>query len=223
MKNLFYSLCLLIGFSSQAQSIDYQTNRTSTNLSQKVFSVTTDYFTNLIFNANNENVEEQDEAFDFDIKKYLPANFNPFSGMFSDYELAQVEEDEAFDFDTAQYLPVGFNANATYLADIIEIAIEEEDEAFDFDTSEYLPIGFNINATDLSNITEIAIVEEDEPFDFNTADYLPIGFNAYPILEEIVDIEIIEEDEPFDFNTKDYLPINFDVNATEDYGKACIM
>jgi len=179
MKNLFYSLCLLIGFSSQAQSIDYQTNRTSTNVSQKVFSVTTDYFTNLIFNANNENVEEQDEAFDFDIKKYLPANFNLFSGMFSDYELAQVEEDEAFDFDTTAYLPVGFNANATYLADITEIAIEEEDEAFDFDTTEYLPVGFNTNAAYLADIIEIELEEADEPFDFNAKDYLPSNFNAH--------------------------------------------
>ena len=178
MKNLFYSLCLLIGFSSQAQSLDYQTNRTNTNLSQKVFSVTTDYFTNLIFNANNENVEEQDEAFDFDIKKYLPANFNAFAGMFIDYELAQVEEDEAFDFDTAQYLPVGFNANATYLDDITEIAIVEEDEAFDFNTADYLPVGFNVYPI-LEEIVEVEIIEEDEPFDFNTNDYLPNNFDAH--------------------------------------------
>jgi len=219
MKNILYSLCLLIGFSSQAQTFDYQINKPNTNLNQKVYSVTTNYLSNLFFSVNEELIEEEDEAFDFDIKKYLPVNFNPFLGLFSDYEIAQIEEDEAFDFDTTAYLPIGFNANATYLAEITEISIEEEDEVFDFDTAAYLPVGFDANETYLAEITDIAVEEEDEPFDFNTAEYLPVGFNVYPILEEIVEIELIEEDEPFDFKTEDYLPNNFDPHATEDYTK----
>ena len=208
MKNLFYSLCLLIGFTSWALPVDLETLSLNFNDIKKNITKTPDCELDALFNVNHDN--SADESFEFDTKNYLPANFNSYSGLFEAHESAQVVEDEAFEFDTAAYLPVGFNANATYLSEITEITFVEEDEAFEFDTADYLPEGFNANETYLSNITEIALVEADEPFDFNTADYLPVGFNVYNILEEIVDIEIIEEDEPFDFNTYDYLPSTFD-------------
>ncbi len=105
-----------------------------------------------------EEVEEADEAFDFDTAAYLPIGFNPYVSLEENYglvyEINIEEEDEAFDFDTAAYLPVGFGLKASILNSIVEIEIEEEDEAFDFDTKQYLPIAFSATKQEVAS-TEI--------------------------------------------------------------------
>ena len=46
-------------------------------------------------------IEEQDEAFEFETKDYLPFDFNPYSGLFDlEYEMTMEEEDTPFEFDT---------------------------------------------------------------------------------------------------------------------------
>ena len=134
MKNLFYSLCLLIGFSTTAQPKNFQIPDLNLNLSENIFSATTNYLSDIFL--TNDEVEEEDEAFDFDIKKYLPANFNAYEGLFDTYESAQEEVDEPFDFDTTAYLPVGFNANIALDTEAYELVQEEADEAFDFYTKD---------------------------------------------------------------------------------------
>jgi len=91
------------------------------------------------------NIAEQDEAFEFETKNYLPFDFNPYSGLFDlEYEMATEEEDAPFEFDTKNYIPLGFNPNCQYeLSEIFEVEIEEEDASFDFDTKMYLPENFN--------------------------------------------------------------------------------
>ncbi len=105
------------------------------------------------------NMEEQDEAFEFDANDYLPFDFNPYSGLFTlEYEVAIEEEDVPFEFDTKKYLPFGFDPYCqTELAEIFEVEIEEEDATFDFDTKMYLPENFNpyyiiSNSNDIANL-----------------------------------------------------------------------
>jgi len=181
MKNLFYSLCLLIGFSSQASSLDFDIHSLNINDIEKNITKAPDCELDAIFIVSQEDLT--DDSFEFDTKKYLPENFNAFTGLFDAYELVQEVADESFDFDTKAYLPVGFNANATYLSNITEIATVEADEAFDFNTADYLPVGFNVYPI-LEEVVEIDIIEEDEPFDFNTNDYLPSTFDAYVNIEQ---------------------------------------
>jgi hypothetical protein len=178
MKNLFYSLCLLIGFSSIAQSIDYQI--TEPYFNNNLVVTATKSISEILINVEEIAIEEEDEAFDFDIQQFLPNNFNAFAGLFDAFDAANVEEDEAFDFDTAAYLPIGFNANIV-IEDEAEytLANVEEDEAFDFDTTAYLPLGFNSNGLNYDTLFEIAIEEADEPFEFDYLTYLPEDFDAY--------------------------------------------
>ena len=101
-------------------------------------------------------VDEEDEAFEFDTKKYLPVGFNASLSLNKDFDLdfslVGEDEDETFDFNTQDYLPVGFNLSADLLNSIVEIDIIEEDEPFGFDTKKYLPKGFNpLNKEGLSN------------------------------------------------------------------------
>jgi len=209
MKNLFYSLCLLIGFSTTAQASDYQIKESNSN--QHMFIKATSYVSSILFKNNIEEIEidEADEAFDFDINNYLPANFNAFAGLF---ETANEEEDAPFDFDRLAYLPVGFNATIEFDT-AYDIATFEEDEEFDFDTKNYLPVGFNATL-DLDAIC-MATIEEDEPFNFNTNDYLPVGFSPEgSIYNSIVEIAIEEEDEPFEFDAMAYLPEDFQVKES---------
>ena len=103
------------------------------------------------------NIEEQDEAFEFETKNYLPFDFNPYSGLFDlEYEMTIEEEDIPFEFDTKKYIPLGFSPNYQgELSEIFEVEIEEEDAAFDFDTKMYLPENFNPYINN-SNLTDIA-------------------------------------------------------------------
>ena len=105
MKNLFYSLCLLIGFSSTAQSIDFQIN--NLNSSKMIFTIATKSISTIFFNMNEEAVaiEEKDAPFDFDTTNYLPVGFNATLVLdASAYDAATIEEEEAaFDFETANY------------------------------------------------------------------------------------------------------------------------
>ena len=140
MKNLFYSLCLLIGFSSTAQSIDFQIN--NINSSKMIFTIAANSISTIFFNDNEEAVAivEKDTPFDFDTANYLPVGFNATLVLdASAYEAACIEEDAPFDFNTANHLPVGFNATLVLDTDEYEAANIEEDEAFDFNTADYLP------------------------------------------------------------------------------------
>ena len=88
---------------------------------------------------------EEDAAFDFNTKDFLPFDFDANSkiGM-PEFELTLEENDEPFDFNRADYLPIGFNPYAT--SELIvnyEVELEEEDAAFDFDLTLFLPKGFN--------------------------------------------------------------------------------
>ena len=94
--------------------------------------------------------EEQDEAFDFDIKAYLPVGFN--ANVSFEYEVVLEEADEPFDFNTKDYLPIGFGLKRSILDSIEEIVIEEADEPFDFDTKAYLPKDFYAAKKVKSNI-----------------------------------------------------------------------
>jgi len=93
-----------------------------------------------------EVVEEEDEAFDFDIKAYLPIGFDPYVSFEEKYgiefEIVDEEVDIPFDFDTKKYLPIGFGLKKSVLNSIEEIEIEEADAPFGFDTKKYLPKGF---------------------------------------------------------------------------------
>lgn len=91
------------------------------------------------------NQVEEDAAFDFNTKDYLPFDFDANSkvGM-PEFKLTLEESDEPLDFYTADYLPVGFNPYVTSeLIVYYEVESEEEDAEFDFDTALYLPQGFN--------------------------------------------------------------------------------
>ena len=95
--------------------------------------------------------EEQDEAFDFDIKAYLPVGFNANASFIYEIVLEE-EEDEPFDFNTRDYLPIGFGLKRSILDSIEEIVIKEADEPFNFDTKSYLPKGFDATKKVTSNI-----------------------------------------------------------------------
>jgi hypothetical protein len=105
------------------------------------------------------NIEEQDEAFEFETKNYLPFDFNPYSGLFDlEYEMTIEEEDVPFEFDTKNYIPLGFKPNyQDDLSEIFEVELEEEDAVFDFDTKMYLPENFNpyFNNSDLIDIANL--------------------------------------------------------------------
>ncbi len=208
MKNLIYSLILLIGFSSMAQSIDYQT--TELNFSNKIVATPTKSISNLLLTIDEATVEVADEAFDFDTTAYLPTNFNAYAGLFDAYDVANEEVDEAFDFDTTAYLPVGFNANLAFMTS--DEVVAQADASFDFDTDTYLPIGFNANIVVDNNTAYVAAnTEQDVSFDFDTTAYLPIGFNANnSFYDTIIEIAIVDADEPFEFDTFAYLPENFE-------------
>ena len=95
--------------------------------------------------------EEQDEAFDFDTKAYLPVGFNAYITF--EYEVVLEEADAPFDFNTKDYLPIGFGLKKSVLDSIEEITIEEADAPFDFDTKAYLPKGFNATKKVSTNIS----------------------------------------------------------------------
>ncbi len=166
MKKLFFSLSLLIAFSTSALAVEYEPNilNDSTLLKEA----------NSMPNIEEVALEEADAPFDFDVKNYLPKGFNAYAGMFEEIKIE--EADEPFDFNTADYLPAGFDAFEGLYIDYG--SVEEADEAFDFNTKDYLPVGFNAELN-LDAIVEINIEEEDEPFDFDTSKYLTKDFDAY--------------------------------------------
>ena len=118
MKNLFYSLCLLIGFSSWTTPINHQVISLNFNDIEENITKTTDCQLDIFFKICEENLI--DEAFDLDIKNYLPENFNAYAGLFDAFDNANEEADEPFDFDTTTYLPVGFNATIQFEEEIYE-------------------------------------------------------------------------------------------------------
>ena len=127
----------LIAFAQYTQNKDL-------NIDEYVISQSDDQMFNDEFQFEL-NKEEQDEAFEFDTKDYLPFDFNAYNGLFTlEYEMAIVEEDVPFEFDTIKYLPFGFRPYSQIeLSEIFEVDTEEEDAKFDFDTKKYLPENFN--------------------------------------------------------------------------------
>jgi len=154
MKKILFPSMLVISLIAFAQ----YTQKGQPNIDETFISQTGDQLFNEDFQFEL-NIEEQDEAFAFDTRDYLPFDFNPYSGLFDlEYEMTIEEEDVAFEFDTKNYLPLGFNP--TYqgeLSEIFEVEIEEEDAAFDFDTKMYLPENFNpyFNNSDLTEIVNL--------------------------------------------------------------------
>jgi hypothetical protein len=209
MKNLFYSLCLLIGFSSWATSVDNHMLSLNSNDIDHTSTTSSDCDLNALYIVNQDVLA--DESFEFDTTKYLPTNFNAYAGLFEEHEFVQAIENQAFDFDTEAYLPVGFNATIQFEYEVNAIATGEEDIPFDFETANYFPIGFNAALVLDTEAYELATIEEDIAFDFNTANYLPVGFNTNaPNYDTIEEIAITEEDESLEFDTMQYLPEDFD-------------
>ena len=179
MRKLFYSLSLLIVFSTSAFATEPDTPNYLSLCDVSPDSILLK-FANSVPNYDFiVELEEKDAPFDFNIKDYLPENFNAYEGLFEEY--SSIEEDEAFDFNTKDYLPVGFNANLD-LDKIVEVSIIEDDEPFDFDTTKYLPSNFNAFIGLYEDYGTVE--EEDEAFDFDTQKYLPNNFDAHAGLKK---------------------------------------
>jgi hypothetical protein len=135
MKNILIPCMLVFSLMTATAALLPATTLNSTNDSNidKELKIPTIEFT--------EVVEEADEAFDFDIKSYLPLGFNAFTSL--EYEIVLEEADASFDFNTKDYLPVGFGLKKSVVDSIKEIEILSTDETFDFDTKAYLPKDFN--------------------------------------------------------------------------------
>lgn len=186
MKKFIIPCFLIVSLTVSAQ---FQENRTinlgnlfNTNLN----NITSQLSDTLLENIFEVEEEEADEAFDFDVKSYLPEGFNPFAMVYNSYAnvytLLFEDEDETFDFDTKEYLPEDFNAYADIsINDDYELLQEEADEEFDFDSKAYLPIGFNAYNEDERILAdhEKLTEEKDAKFDFDISDYLPADFVAY--------------------------------------------
>ena len=137
MKNLIFP-CMLVFSIMTATAAQLMTSTLPTVGKEELNKIVIEYV---------EVVEEEDEAFDFNIAAYLPIGFDAYKSFEEKYgiefEVTNEEEDEAFDFDTKKYLPIGFGLEKSILNSIEEIEIEEADAPFDFDTKKYLPVGFN--------------------------------------------------------------------------------
>lgn len=94
-------------------------------------------------NFNNDPVVTSavEQPFDFNTKDYLPLNFDPYKGMFTDVSDALIEEPVSFDFDTKDYLSDNFDPYQGMLE--YEMVNANEDLQFEFDTQKYLPKDFN--------------------------------------------------------------------------------
>ena len=183
MKNLLIPCFLIVSLTISAQ---FQENRTidfGNLLSSNFNNVTNHISTTLYENIFEVEVEEADEAFDFDIQNYLPEGFDPFAVAYNSY------------------------------ANVYEYFVEEEEESLEFDTTEYLPSNFNAYAdVSINENYELLNMEEDEEFEFDTASYLPKGFDAYNEDEKILaDYEKLneEKDAKFDFDINEFLPKDF--------------
>ena len=154
MKKILFPSMLVISLIAFAQ----YTQKGQPNIDETFISQTGDQLFNEDFQFEL-NIEEQDEAFAFDTRDYLPFDFNPYKGLFTlEYEMTSVEEDTPFEFDTKKYLPFGFDPYfQTELSEIFEMEIEDKDAAFDFDTKMYLPENFNpyFNCSDLREIANL--------------------------------------------------------------------
>ncbi len=147
MKKLTTLCLIIVSLTVSAKSVDCNTIDFGNNLSSN--------FNDVVGNSTNPmddttfeiEKEEQDAPFDFDTKKYLPENFNPYEevSILEDYAMLNAEEDEKLDFDTKQYLPTGFDAyseNELIMEDY-ELLRAAPDAPFDFNTVDYLPVNFN--------------------------------------------------------------------------------
>jgi len=153
MKKIIFPGMLVISLIAFAQ----YTQNDHRNIDDAVISQSHDKMLNDEFQFEL-NMEEQDEAFEFDTEDYLPFDFNPYSWFFTlEYEMTIEEEDIPLEFDTKNYLPYRFNPYCpSELSELFEVEIEE-DAAFDFDTKSYLPENFNpyFNNSDLIEIANI--------------------------------------------------------------------
>ena len=154
MKKILFPSMLVISLIAFAQ----YTQKEQINIDEIFISQSDDQMFNEDFQFEL-NIEEQDEAFAFDTRDYLPFDFNPYKGLFTlEYEMTSVEEDTPFEFDTKKYLPFRFDPYFhTEVSEIFEVEIEEEDATFDFDIKMYLPENFNPYFNN-SDLTDIAIL-----------------------------------------------------------------
>jgi hypothetical protein len=154
MKKIIFPSMLVISLIAFAQ----YTQKDQHNIDETFISQSGDQMFNDEFQFEL-NMEEQDEAFEFETKNYLPFDFNAYKGLFTlEYEMAIVEEDIPFEFDTKKYLPIGFSSYCQIeLSEIFEVETVEEDAAFDFDTKMYLPENFNPYYNNFSS-NDIAIL-----------------------------------------------------------------
>lgn len=157
MNRLILLLAAFIAFNANALSEeipdDTKNNyKTLEQLNIEAILFESNDYGNDYFDLNSLEVIEIEEEINinFDIKKYLPENFNALAGMYDlnwdTIELVEIEEEVELEFDTKKYLPNNFNALAG-MHDLNWNAIElielEEEVELGFDVEEYLPIGFN--------------------------------------------------------------------------------
>ncbi|TJY31844.1 hypothetical protein [Pontimicrobium aquaticum] len=154
MKKLILLLVACIAFNANAlvgeRSLNTKKNYKTLEQIQLEATLFSDY--NAEFDINSIEVIEIEEEVQlgFDVKQYLPENFNALEGKnnidWSEIELIEVEEELELGFDTKQYLPESFNAlegkNNIDWSKIELIEVEEELE-LGFDTKQYLPKNFN--------------------------------------------------------------------------------
>ncbi|MFD1316662.1 hypothetical protein [Namhaeicola litoreus] len=177
MKNLILTSFLIVSFTISAQFIENRTFNFGNTLkySQKAITNMSHNFMQSILEVDEV---EEDEPFDFDIKKYLPLGFNPYVVAHLTYtSIAGIfeEEDEKFDFDTKAYLPENFNTakNASLDAAYAEVN-QEPDATFDFDTKSYLPVVFDPfeNAEALKKYREYSNISFDFDLEENQLSYV---------------------------------------------------
>ena len=148
MKNLIISSFLIVSLTVSAQFIENRSMNFGNMLSMDLSAISNNVSKNILNTIFEIEVEEEDEPFDFDIKKYLPYGFNPYKNIANIYnklyDYITEEADEPFEFNTKDYLPANFDPYIDIsMMDEYESLNEEADEPFDFDTKEYLPKNFN--------------------------------------------------------------------------------
>ena len=186
MKKLLIPCFLIVSLTISAQ---FQENRTIDfgNLFSSSFNNVTNHISTTLYeNIFEVEVEEADEAFDFDIQNYLPEGFDPFAVAYNSYanvyEYFVEEEDESLEFNTAQYLPNNFNPyTEVSINENYELMQVEDDEVLDFDTTAYLPKGFDAYNEDENILVDYERLneEKDAKFDFDINEFLPQDFVAY--------------------------------------------
>ncbi|MCK0132214.1 hypothetical protein MWU59_11950 [Flavobacteriaceae bacterium F08102] len=138
MKTLILFLLFAFSLPANAQFLSSNSNSLPSSMMESI----SDFVS--IENLPNTYVgtSEEVEELPFDVKAYLPVNFDPYKGMILDESYALITEEIPFDFNVEEFLPEGFDP---YEGMIFEAEVTPEEIDFDFDIEEYLPVGFNPN------------------------------------------------------------------------------